>query len=54
MNVGVTTNKNELGLIVFVISLGVLWSVRWVFNHKDEPHRGRKLVAQLTLLGFGI
>jgi len=53
MNVGVTTNKNDLGLIVFVISLGVLWNVRWLFNHKDEPHRGRKLVAQLTLLGFG-
>ena len=25
---GVTTNKNELGLIVFVISLGALWNVR--------------------------
>jgi O-antigen ligase len=54
MNVGVTTNKNELGLIVFVISLGVLWSVRSLLIHKDEPHRGRRLVAQCTLLAFGI
>src|SRR5258708_7587057 len=53
-NVGVTTNKNTLGLIVFVISLGVLWNVRSIFTHKDEPHRGRRLVAQCTLLAFGI
>lgn len=53
-NIGVTTNKNELGLIVFVISLGVLWNIRFLLNHKDEPHRGRRLLAQCTLLGFGI
>jgi exopolysaccharide production protein ExoQ len=53
-NVGVTTNKNELGLIVFVISLGVLWNLRSLFIHKDEPHRGRRLVAQFTLLAFGV
>jgi len=53
-NVGVTTNKNTLGLILFVISLGVLWNVRSLFIHKDEPHRGRRLVAQCTLLAFGI
>jgi exopolysaccharide production protein ExoQ len=53
-NVGVTTNKNDLGLIAFVISLGVLWNVRSLFVHKDEPHRGRRLVAQCTLLAFGI
>jgi exopolysaccharide production protein ExoQ len=54
MNVGVTTNKNELGLIVFVISLGALWNARALFIHKDEPHRGRRLLAQGTLLAFGI
>ena len=54
VNVGVTTNKNELGLIVFVISLGALWNARSLFIHKDEPHRGRRLVAQCTLLAFGI
>ena len=53
-NVGVTANKNELGLIVFVILLGALWNVRSLFIHKDEPHRGRRLAAQCTLLAFGI
>lgn len=53
-NLGLTTNKNELGLIVFVISLGLLWNVRSLFAHKDELHRGRRLVAQITALGFGI
>lgn len=53
MNVGVTTNKNELGLIVFIITLGVLWSVRELLINKETPHRGRHLVAQCTLLAFG-
>lgn len=53
-NIGVTTNKNELGLIVFVISLGVLWNIRFLLTHKDEPHLGRRLLAQWTLLAFGI
>ena len=53
-NVGTTLNKNTLGLIVFVISLGALWNVRSLIIRKDEPHRGRRLVAQCTLLAFGI
>jgi exopolysaccharide production protein ExoQ len=53
-NVGVAANKNQLGLTVFVISLGALWNVRSLFIHKDEPHRGRRLVAQCMLLAFGI
>jgi exopolysaccharide production protein ExoQ len=54
MNTGVTTNKNSLGLTVLVISLGALWNVRALLIHKDEPHRGRRLVAQGTLLTFGL
>jgi exopolysaccharide production protein ExoQ len=53
-NIGTTLNKNTLGLIVFAISLGVLWNVRSLIIHKDEPDRGRRLVAQCTLLAFGI
>jgi exopolysaccharide production protein ExoQ len=53
-NVGTTLNKNTLGLIVFAISLGVLWNVRSLIIRKDEPHRGRRLVAQCALLAFGI
>lgn len=53
-NTGVTLNKNSLGLIVFVISLGVLWNIRSLLSHKDEPNRGRRMVAQFTLLAFGL
>jgi O-antigen ligase len=52
--VGVTTNKNMFGAILFVISLGVLWNFRWLLMNKDEPSRGRRLVAQGILLVLGI
>jgi O-antigen ligase len=54
MNTGVTTNKNTLGLIVYLISLGALWNVRSLLMDKDAPNRGRRLVAQVTLLAFGL
>jgi exopolysaccharide production protein ExoQ len=54
MNTGVTTNKNALGLIVFVISLGALWNLRAHFLKKGDPNRTRRLVAQGTLLIFGL
>jgi exopolysaccharide production protein ExoQ len=54
MNTGVTTNKNALGLTVLVVSLVVLWNVRSLLIHKDEPNRGRRLVAQTILLAFGL
>jgi O-antigen ligase len=53
-NTGVTTNKNSLGLIVFLVSLGALWNVRALLLDKKAPHRTRRLVAQVTLLTFGI
>ena|ERR1700733_1739586 len=53
-NVGLTQNKNALGLIVFVISLGALWNIRALLMDKTAPHRTRRLVAQGTLLVFGI
>ncbi|MCZ2075316.1 MAG: O-antigen ligase family protein [Bryobacterales bacterium] len=53
-NVGVTTNKNMLGLIVFVISLGVLWNVRRLLVNEHEPNRRRRLLSQGILLAFGI
>ena len=54
VNTGVTDNKNSLGLIVLVISLVVLWNVRSLLIHKDEPNRSRRLMAQGTLLTFGL
>jgi exopolysaccharide production protein ExoQ len=52
--VGVTTNKNMLGLIVFVLTLGALWNWRWLLMNKSEPARGRKLVAASILLVCGL
>jgi exopolysaccharide production protein ExoQ len=53
-NTGVTTNKNTLGLITFVIAIGALWNVRALLRSKDQPNRSRRLLAQVTLLGFGL
>jgi exopolysaccharide production protein ExoQ len=53
-NTGVTTNKNSLGLIVFLVSLGALWSVRTLLIDKGAPNRTRRLVAQGVLLTFGV
>ncbi len=54
MNTGVTTNKNALGLIVFLVSLGALWQVRALLLDKKVSNRTRRLVAHVTLLTFGI
>lgn len=53
-NTGVTANKNSLGVITLIISLGALWNVLALFRAKGQPNRRRQLVAQLTLLGFGV
>jgi len=52
--VGVTDNKNMLGLIVFLISVGVLWNFRRLLMNRSEPNRRRRLVAQGTLLACGL
>jgi len=54
MNTGVTLNKNALGNIAFLIALGGLWNLRSLLVHNDEPNRRRRLVAQATLLAFGL
>lgn len=51
---GVTTNKNMLGLIVFVISLGTLWNVRWLLMNRSESNRKRRLLSESILLLFGL
>lgn len=53
-NVGLTENKNSLGLIVFLVSLGALWNIRGLLLDKNAPHRKRRLLAQCALLAFGI
>jgi|SRR3984885_6476267 exopolysaccharide production protein ExoQ len=54
INIGVTTNKNVLGVVVYVISLGTVWRILTLLRDKHEPNRGRHLIAQVTLLAFGI
>jgi exopolysaccharide production protein ExoQ len=53
-NTGATTNKNSLGLIVFLVSLGALWNVRALLIDKEAPNRARRLLAQVSLLTFGV
>lgn len=54
VNYGVTSNKNSLGLIVLLVSLVVLWNLRSLLVHKDQPNRGKRLLGQGILLVFGI
>jgi exopolysaccharide production protein ExoQ len=54
-NFGVTLNKNTLGVITFVLLLGVVWRVLALLRSDKMPsHRGRHLLAQGTLLVLGI
>jgi O-antigen ligase len=54
VNMGVTTNKNALGVLAFVVALGTLWQVVELLRDKKQPNRTRRLLAQGTLLYFGI
>ena len=54
MNTGVTTNKNTLGVVLLIVSLGTVWRVLSLLRAKSAPNRGRHLMAQGALLGFGI
>lgn len=54
MNNGVATNKNMLGVIAFLITLGAFWQVLVLLKRSGLQYRGRRLLAQLTLTGFGV
>jgi exopolysaccharide production protein ExoQ len=54
-NLGVTLNKNILGVITFVLLLGAAWRViTLLWPEETPPDRGRHLLAQGTLLALGI
>jgi len=53
-NVGVTTNKNVLGVELLVISLGALWQVINLVRDKKAVDRRRHLLAHGVLLAFGV
>lgn len=52
--IGVTTGKNVLGDLVFLIGLGALWQILTLVLDGEQPNRARRLLAQCTLLAFGI
>ena len=55
MVTGVTLDKNLLGVITFVLSLGTIWSVLALFGPEaTAPDRRRHLVAQGALLAIGV
>jgi exopolysaccharide production protein ExoQ len=51
---GVTTNKNMLGVIIMVLSLGAVWRVAALLFDHEQPNRTRHLLAQGTLLVCGV
>ncbi len=51
---GVTTDKNVLGDLSFLIGLGALWQILSLVRDREQPNRSRRLLAQCTLLAFGI
>ena len=54
MNTGVTTNKNTLGVITFILSLGALCQIVSLLRDPDQLHRARRLCAQCSLLVCGV
>jgi exopolysaccharide production protein ExoQ len=53
-NLGVTTNKNTLGDLVYLVALAALWQILSLINDRNESNRGRRLLAQCTLLAIAI
>jgi len=51
---GVSTNKNVLGDLVYLIGLGALWQILVLVRDKDNPDRKRRLLAQVILVAFGV
>src|SRR5208283_874081 len=53
-NCGVSTDKNMLGVTVFVLSVGAFWLVLRLLRDSSQPNRARHVLAQGTLLAFGV
>ncbi len=48
--IGVTTQKNELGLSSLVCGLGSLWSFLGAYRDRKMPHRARHMIAHGLML----
>jgi exopolysaccharide production protein ExoQ len=54
-NFGVTTNKNILGVMTFILLLGALWRIIGLLRSDEMPsHRGRHLLAHGALFFLGV
>lgn len=53
-NLGVTTNKNTLGLITWVLCLASIWSFRSLYIAPKLPNRRKRLVAHGALVLSGL
>ena len=53
-NTGLTTNKNMLGVITFILTLGIWWQFLRLWRDKGIPDRKRQLVAEGIALGAGL
>jgi len=51
---GVTTNKNVLGNLGFVVALASLWQALSLVHNRKARNRGRRLLAHGTLIAFAI
>jgi exopolysaccharide production protein ExoQ len=51
---GVTTNKNTFGLILYVLSIGIVWNFSALLLDKKAPNRTRRLIAQGAVLACNI
>jgi exopolysaccharide production protein ExoQ len=54
MNNGATLNKNTLGVMTFILTLGAVWRVLALLRSDEMLDRQRHLLAQGTLLALGI
>jgi exopolysaccharide production protein ExoQ len=52
--VGVTTDKNILGVSTYVLAVGALWQALRLWRNSSLPNRSRQLLTQCVLLGLGI
>lgn len=48
--IGVTTQKNELGMCCLFCGIGVFWALQCALADRATPHRGRQIAAYSLLL----
>jgi exopolysaccharide production protein ExoQ len=51
---GVTTFKNELGMICLVCTLGALWSFVGAYESRGMPHRLQHMIANGTVVAMAV